>query len=152
MNEKSNQNPTEILINDFIKEYSDNNLSLNICEKKFKNKYYLLLEIKPVNLSKYEAIKNKRIIVNLIKYDGINLPKSKLYKCLNRNLKKCKAGKTTNSLIYVLYLKLKFPSIYRKYFNFDETIIILIIMILLFIIGVLWSSYHNIITDNILTR
>ncbi len=139
-------------IDDFIKLYNSNNFSLNIFKKKIKNSYFLFIEIKPFDCSKSEAIKKKKIRLHIIKYDGINIPESKLCKCLNRVLKKCKKGKMSNNLPQQLYLKLKFPYTYKKYYKFDETIIVIIIIIILFIFGVIWSSYHNIITDYILNH
>lgn len=152
MNNKFSHNFNKMQIDDFIKIYNNNNFSLNIVKKNSNNNYLLIIEIMPLDCSKSEAIKKNKIILNIIKYDGTHIPTSKLNKYLIRNLKKCKKEKMSNNLAEKLYLQFRFPNIYKKYFKFDETIIVLIVIIALFIFGVIWSSYHNIITDYMLTH
>ncbi len=139
-------------IGDFIKLYNNNDLSLNILKRTLNNSYYLLIEIKPLDCSKSRAIKCKKMRLQIIKYGNGCIPKSKLYKCLQRNLKKCQKGKITNNRVQKLYFKLLYPNIYKKYFNFDATVIVIIVLVLLFIFGVIWSAYHNSLTNYMLTH
>lgn len=152
MNNKLLQKLIEIHIEDYIKIYQDNNLSLEIFEKKIKDNYFLIIKITPLDCSDSKAINKNRIILNILKYDGIHIPESKINKLLIKNLKKCKKGKISNDFTEKIYLQLKFPNIYRKYYKFDNTIIILIVITAILIFGVIWSSYHNIITDYMLTH
>lgn len=152
MDNQFNQNTRNELIDDFIKTYNSNNFSLKILKRHIKNSYYLLIEIKPRDCSMNEAIKSRKLKLHLIKFDGMHVPEAKLCSYLDKSLEKCKKGKISNNIVEKLYLRLNFSSIYKKYFGFDETIIVLIILIILFLIGVIWSSYHNIITDYMLTH
>lgn len=146
MENKLHQNLNEINIDEYIADYKRQNFSLNILEKNFNNNYFLIVEITPLNYSK------NKIILNVIKYDGTHIPKSTIKKILTKNLNKCKRGKISNNWLEKFYIQLRFPKIYKKYYKFDNTVIIIIAIIVLLIFGVIWSSYHNIITDYMLTH
>lgn len=152
MKNKFYQNLKEINIDDYTINYKNNNFSLNIFEKKSNSNYFLIIEITPLDCSDNKAIGKNETIVNIIKYDGIHIPESKIKKILNKNLKKCKRGKISNNWLEMIYMQLKFPKMFKKYYKFDNTVVIIIAIIILLILGVIWSSYHNIITDYMLTH
>lgn len=152
MDNKIVQNIYNKKICNYKKIFSSNNLSLKISNWHIKNKYYLVIEIKPSNYSTAEAIKMKKFSLQIIKFNGTNIPETKIYHYLDKSLNKYQKGKTSNNFFKKLYLRLRFQKIYKKYFHFDETIIVLVILFILFVFGVIWSSYFNMITDYMLTK